>query len=82
MTKTKALWTCSFILSLLKSFDLLSYGSESRKRYTLRLLFMSLESLVEGFSGEELEKTMVSSKAAPVDLNVFVQCNCKSNIQI
>ena len=34
----KALLTCTFIRSLLNSFDLPSYGSKPRKRYTLRLL--------------------------------------------
>ena len=42
--------TCSFILSLLNSFDLPSYSSESRKRYTLSLLLMCLEVLGEWFS--------------------------------
>ena len=42
--------TCSFILSLLNSFDLPSYSSESRKRYTLSLLLMCLEVLREWFS--------------------------------
>ena len=32
----KALLTCSFITLLLNSFDLLRYGSKSRKRYTPR----------------------------------------------
>ena len=41
---------CSFILSLLNSFDLPSYSSESRKRYTLSLLLMCLEVLGEWFS--------------------------------
>ena len=42
--------TCSFILSLLNSFDLPSYSSESRKRYTLSLLLMCLEVLGKWFS--------------------------------
>ena len=42
--------TCSFILSLLNSFDLPSYSSESSKRYTLSLLLMCLEVLGEWFS--------------------------------
>ena len=42
--------TCSFIFSLLNSFDLPSYSSESRKRYTLSLLLMCLEVLGEWFS--------------------------------
>ena len=46
----KALLTCTFIRSLLNSFDLPSYSSESRKRYTLRLLLMCPEVLEEGFS--------------------------------
>ena len=70
--------TCTFIPSLLNSFDLPSYSSELRKRYTLRLLLMYLEALGKGFScflGETerwLEETIVSSKApaVPVDLNM------------
>ena len=46
----KALLTCTFIRSLLNSFDLPSYISESRKRYTSRLLLMCPEVLEEGFS--------------------------------
>ena len=42
--------TCSFILSLLNSFDLPSCSSESSKRYTLSLLLMCLEVLGEWFS--------------------------------
>ena len=47
----KALLTCIVIPRLLDLFDLLSYNSESRTKYTLRLLFMCLEVLGEGFPG-------------------------------
>ena len=48
----KALLICTFIPWLLNSFDLPSYRSELRKRYTLRLLLMCLETL-----GAFLEET-------------------------
>ena len=41
--------TCTFILLLLNSFDLPSCNSETRKRYTLRLLLICLETLGETF---------------------------------
>ena len=47
----KALLTCIFIPRLLNLFDLLSYSSESRKKYTLKLLLMFLEGLGECFPG-------------------------------
>ena len=43
----KTLFTCVFILELLNYLHLPSYGSEPRKRYTLRLSLMCLE--VEGW---------------------------------
>ena len=51
VTKTafKALLTCNFIHLLLNSFDLPNCSSESRKRYTLKMLLMGLEALGEGF---------------------------------
>ena len=49
----RALLTCIFICLLLNSFDLRSYSSKSRRRYTFRLLcvmlLMCLEVLREGF---------------------------------
>ena len=47
---SKALLTYAVIPSLFNSFDLPSYSSELRKRYTLKLL--CLENLNEGFHGE------------------------------
>ena len=43
----KALLTCTFIPLLLKSFDLRSYGSESTKKYTIKVAFGA--SVGEGF---------------------------------
>ena len=41
--------TCTFICLLLNSFDLRSYSSKSRRRYTFRLLLLCLEVPREGF---------------------------------
>ena len=46
----KTLLTCTFTPAFLISFDLASYSSELRKKYTQRLLLMCLEGMEEGFS--------------------------------
>ena len=79
----KPLLTCTFSPWLLDSFDMPSYSSESRKRYTLMLLLMRLdvqrgEKILEvvlpeckWFTWEtwRSEETMVLSKTVPEDLN-------------
>ena len=79
----KPLLTCTFSPWLLDSFDMPSYSSESRKRYTLMLLLMRLdmqrgEKILEvvlpeckWFTWEtwRSEETMLLSKTVPEDLN-------------
>ena len=74
VTKNNFFLTCTTISSLLNSFDLPSYSSESRKRCTLRLLLICLEALERGFPcfPERLSGGLVgviSCKVKPVDLN-------------
>ena len=52
---SKALLTFAVIPSLFNYFDLPSYSSELRKRYTLKLLLVCLETLDEGFSWGDWE---------------------------
>ena len=77
----KTALTCTFIPLLFSSFDLTSYSSELRKRYTPSLLLMCLEAISEGFlfawerPKRSLYETIVSSKAVPVDLNMNLYQN-------
>ena len=72
----KALLTSTFIPSLLNSFDLPSYSSESKKKYTQVVVYISrdAEGRVLFFSWERLgggqQETIFCNKVVPEDLKM------------